>query len=223
MSRQSDRYRNWWFILYPESAPDDWRDTLEQLCIPVAISPLHDKDLDKTDNYKKPHYHIILKYGGVKSYNQISRLTRSLNQPIPLPVESLKGAYEYLTHVNSPEKYQYSPDDIKHLNGFKPIVSDEDNNMGIHGELCKLIKDNNITEFSQLVELVVSLNKVTYLSVITKEAYFFSQYVTSLRHSAIRQQDQEYASSQLIGFPISDSRELPPDPLQMRTLWEVIE
>lgn len=223
MSRSSERYRNWWFILYPESAPRDWRDTLEQLCIPIAISPLHDKDIDKTGNYKKPHYHIIVKYSGVKSFNQVSRLTRSLNQPIPIPVESLSGAYDYLTHGNNPDKYQYSKDEIVLMNGFISISDNEENNMGIHAELCQLIKDNNITEFSQLVELAITLNKPAYISVITKEAYFFSQYVTSLRHFAIRQQNKEYVTTQFIGFPVSDSRELPEDPLQVTTLWEDVE
>lgn len=185
MSRSSERYRNWWFILYPESAPKDWRDTLEQLCIPIAISPLHDRDIDKSGNYKKPHYHIIVKYSGVKSFNQVSRLTRSLNQPIPIPVESLCGAYDYLTHANNSEKYQYSKDEIFHMNGFTPMSDGQEDNMGVHSELCQLIKDNNIMEFSHLVELVITLNKPSYMSIITKEAYFFSQYITSLRYSTI--------------------------------------
>ena len=34
------------FLLYPESIPSDWEMKLELLGIPIAISPLHDKDID---------------------------------------------------------------------------------------------------------------------------------------------------------------------------------
>lgn len=36
--------RNFAFILYPESLPEGWEGLLESLGIPMAISPLHDKD-----------------------------------------------------------------------------------------------------------------------------------------------------------------------------------
>lgn len=221
MSRSSSRYRNWWFILYPESAPEDWRDVLERLCVPIAISPLHDMDIDNDGKLKKPHYHIILKYGGVKSFNQVSQLTRSLSQPIPIPVESLPGAYDYLTHANNPEKYQYHKSDILCLNGFEPLLS-EDETMSVQSELCVLIKDNNITEFYQLVDLAITLDSSRYFPIIIRNSYFFSQYISSLRFFNDELVAREYAQSQMIGFPVSDSREIPPEPLQERTLWEAI-
>lgn len=36
--------RNFAFILYPESLPNDWKAQLEAIGVPMAISPLHDKD-----------------------------------------------------------------------------------------------------------------------------------------------------------------------------------
>ncbi|MDN8704971.1 Rep family protein, partial [Staphylococcus aureus] len=62
------------FIIYPESIPEDWKTCLEKLDVPMAISPLHDKDeterkkltedeRKKVANgekvYKKAHYHIL--------------------------------------------------------------------------------------------------------------------------------------------------------------------
>lgn len=37
--------RNFTFLIYPESAPEDWKEKLTDLGRPVAISPLHDQDL----------------------------------------------------------------------------------------------------------------------------------------------------------------------------------
>ena len=41
-SRGSDRTRNWTVVLYPESAPENWRDILDALHIEWVESPLHE-------------------------------------------------------------------------------------------------------------------------------------------------------------------------------------
>ena len=53
-----DKARYFTFLLYPESIPEDWETKLELLGVPMAISPIHDKDLSEMENqkYKK---HII--------------------------------------------------------------------------------------------------------------------------------------------------------------------
>lgn len=40
-----DKARYFTFLLYPESIPEDWEMKLESIGLPIAISPLHDKDL----------------------------------------------------------------------------------------------------------------------------------------------------------------------------------
>ena len=35
--------RNWAFVLYPESAPENWREELQKTGLQCAISPLHDR------------------------------------------------------------------------------------------------------------------------------------------------------------------------------------
>ena len=49
--------RNWAFVCYPESLPDNWQDILIESGIPFAISPLHDRDMNADNTEKKPHYH----------------------------------------------------------------------------------------------------------------------------------------------------------------------
>ena len=51
--------RNWAFVMYPESMPDNWYDLLQATGLPFAISPLHDKDLNPDGSQKKAHYHVM--------------------------------------------------------------------------------------------------------------------------------------------------------------------
>lgn len=44
-----DKARYFTFLLYPESIPEDWQMRLETVGVPMAISPLHDKDLSEVE------------------------------------------------------------------------------------------------------------------------------------------------------------------------------
>ncbi|MCW6101981.1 replication protein, partial [Lactiplantibacillus plantarum] len=50
MAKEKARYFT--FLLYPESIPQDWQTKLETLGVPIAISPLHDKDLSSVEGQK---------------------------------------------------------------------------------------------------------------------------------------------------------------------------
>ena len=66
------RTRSWTFVLYPESAPPDWRDRLDDFHIEWVESPLHDRDINGDGQPKKPHIHVLLSFGSVKSYDQVN-------------------------------------------------------------------------------------------------------------------------------------------------------
>ena len=42
----------WTFIVYPESAPKNWKEVLDGYHIPWVSSPLHDKDINATGEPK---------------------------------------------------------------------------------------------------------------------------------------------------------------------------
>ena len=75
MAEKNVKKRNWAFVLYPESAPKDWREQLQLTGLQCAISPLHDRDTNPTGEPKKPHYHVILTYSGPTAYNVVKALT----------------------------------------------------------------------------------------------------------------------------------------------------
>lgn len=181
--------RNWAFVLYPESAPSDWKEKLQLTGLPCVISPLHDKDLDPTGLPKKAHYHIILTYSGPTSYNVVKKFTDSLNQPIPQALEQVRGYYRYLTHMDNPEKYQYESKYIESINGFNIIdfvelTRSEVSN--IKRRLQIVIRERGFTEYSQLMDYCLDEGSFEEYDVASSNTLFFDRYVSSLRHKFLK-------------------------------------
>lgn len=175
--------RNWGFVLYPESAPEDWKDILQLKGLAFAVSPLHDKDINPTGEEKKPHYHIILTYGSPTTYKNVKTITDELNQPIPIPLESVRGYYRYFTHKDNPEKYQYNESGIELFNAFD--VTDVMNNFEVFQcmkEIQTVILENDILEYCDLMDFLVMNDKMELWNVASSHTCFFNTYITSKRH-----------------------------------------
>lgn len=115
MATKNVRARYWTFILYPESAPENWFDWLEGKGVSAVISPCHDKDVNKkTGELKKAHYHILLMFNGKKSYTQIKAVTDELNATRP---ETLIGdpnsMVQYFLHIGKPGKHLYPKSELR--------------------------------------------------------------------------------------------------------------
>ena len=187
--------RNWAFILYPESAPSDWLEILQQTGLLVAISPLHDKDLDPNNEVKKAHYHVILCYSGPTSYNVVKKITDSLNSPIPIPLEAVRGYYRYFTHKDNPDKYQYNDSEIISLNGFniKDFVElTYTEETIIKKELQVIIRQNNIFEYSDLLDFLLDNGLDNFWEVASNKTYFFNTYITSFRNKFKEEMTKNY-------------------------------
>lgn len=187
--------RNWAFVLYPESAPKDWKEQLQQTGLGVAISPLHDRDLDPSNTPKKAHYHIILCYSGPTSYNVVKRLTDSLNQPIPIALEQVRGYYRYFTHIDNPDKYQYDEKEILHLNGFSMrdfIELSKSEVIALKRDLQLIIKTNNIFEYADLLDFLLDNDLNTHWEVASNNTFLFNTYITSLRNKLKQEIESNY-------------------------------
>lgn len=122
---QNERGYVWAAIVYPDSAKSTWRQDLKNMCDRLLISPLHDSDADDEQidvntapkgsyTVKKPHYHVILAFGSLKSYNQIQPLITAITTVKKIEkVMSTEGAVRYLIHADHPHKYQYNRADIE--------------------------------------------------------------------------------------------------------------
>lgn len=187
MARKSTtniKKRNWAFVLYLDSAPEDWKDILRLKGLPIAISPLHDKDLNADGTPKKPHYHIILCFGNSTTFNNVKSITDELNQPIPIPLDSVRGMYRYLTHKDNPEKYQYDENFIELYNDFD--VTSVLNNFEVFQclkEIQSLILELNILEYCDLLDYLLDSGFMELWNVACSHTLFLNTYITSKRHS----------------------------------------
>ncbi len=186
--------RNWAFVLYPESAPKNWRERLQETGLQCAVSPLHDKDVDPTGEAKKAHYHVILTYSGPTSYNVVKSLTDSLNQPIPQALEQVKGYYRYFTHKDNPEKAQYDEREITTINGFN-IADFSELTRSEVSEIKKLlqslIRKFDIREYSDLMDYLQDEEMNLEYEVASNNTYFFDKYIASRRNRAIKLNGKE--------------------------------
>lgn len=176
-------------VLYPESAPEDWREQLRQSGLQCAISPLHDKDTNPTGEPKKAHYHVILVYGSPTTFRNVEGLTKRLNQPIPQPLEQVRGYYRYLTHKDNPEKAQYSESDIETINGFDimDFVELTRSEVGkLTREIMTFVRDNDIIEYADLMQILQDggdgMNDM--FEVARTNTLFFTSYLRSRRYKA---------------------------------------
>lgn len=175
--------RNWTFLVYLDSAPENWRDLLIQRGLQFAVSPLHDKDINPDGSPKKSHYHVIVHYDGPTTYNNVKNLTDEFHCPIPFPIDSPIGMYRYFTHKDNPEKYQYDPKDIRLFNGFdiETCLSSSDILKNIK-EIQFLINEKDIHEYSSLLDLLINFDSIDlYYTAVTK-SILFNTYLTSRRH-----------------------------------------
>jgi plasmid replication protein len=108
-TKQDDlKGRHFAYVVYPESAPTDWIEQMQNTGLAFVISPLHDKDTNPDNTPKKPHYHMIVSWGNTTTYKSAKGLCDMLNCPIPQMLRNCTGMYRYLTHKDNPEKYQYT-------------------------------------------------------------------------------------------------------------------
>lgn len=183
---KNQRSRNWSFIIYPESVVENWKEILEKLYLPTAISPLHDKDINPDGSSKKPHYHILLMFRGVKSYNQILEITEQLNATIPQLVHSAKGLVRYMAHLDNPDKAQYEISDIESLGGIdlsellKPSSQDR---YSMIREMLQFINDNQIVEFEDILYYAMNQKFDTWFPLLCdNSAYVIDSAIKSKRN-----------------------------------------
>lgn len=177
--------RNWCFLVYPDSAPDNWRELLQKTGLQFTVSPLHDKDVNPDLTLKKSHYHVIVVYSGPTSFNVVRSLTSRLNAPIPQPLEQIRGYYRYFSHKDNPEKAQYDEHDITTGNGFS--ISDfvelsKGEITHYKKSLQKLIRDADILEYSDFMDLLQDSDMDNEYEIASNNTYFFEKYISSRRN-----------------------------------------
>jgi hypothetical protein len=185
-SRGSDRTRSWTFVIYEDSAPENWVDILDEEHIEWIESPWHDEDVNANGEPKKKHKHIALFFGGVKSYEQVKEITDKLNAPIPQRCHNAKAMVRYMAHLDNPEKAQYSVSDIKAHGGvdlaelLRPSSSER---YTLIGDMIAYIRNNKVVEFQDLMDYALANEFDTWFPLLCdNSAFVVGQYIKSQRH-----------------------------------------
>lgn len=181
MSNVKRKY--WLFEIYPDSAPTDFKNIIKEAGLPVALSPLHDKDLKEDGTPKKAHYHILVAYPNTTTYNNALNFAKKFGANIVIPCDSVKGSYEYQVHKNNPEKYQYNDSDRQLFNNFDIdalITPSMEEKLAQHQQILDIIYSNNFTIFTQLV-FYLNKNKPSLLKLVIAHSYFYSKILEECR------------------------------------------
>lgn len=158
---KSKLIKQFWFEIYPDSAPSDWFERLQNWHIQCYVSPLHDKDLKPDGTAKKPHYHVIVLFDGGKSDEQCQAIADNVgaaNGYIEVIVDR-KAAIRYLSHIDFPKKHQYSPYDIICLSGTsisKYYDDSEEEQDGALVGMIEYIRNNDCQMFCDLFDYALA-------------------------------------------------------------------
>lgn len=169
MSKNKDqRARSWTFPLYPESAPENWREILDEYHVPWVESPLHDKDINPDGELKKAHWHIVLFFDGKKSFEQVQEITNALNAPIPQKTANPKGLVRYLIHMDNPEKYQYKREEIvchcgAEIDEYFALSASSKN--AVLWDIIEFIRENQVESLVEFMGYIQSTNKRDWFDV----------------------------------------------------------
>lgn len=158
--------RAYGFILYPENN-EDLEQVIEEMHVPVVLSPLHDSDVwttldeardpeHKAGTLKPAHWHGMFIFDGPVRPSQalacLSRFTNPTHYVEPLASQSAYA--RYMIHMDNPDKFQYRREDIGFYNGafvsIDKVLTPEEEDQLID-EILDWIKTFNIVEYSDLV------------------------------------------------------------------------
>ena len=180
------RTRIWSFIAYPDSVPADWEQILtERFNLKWARSPLHDSDINADETQKKPHWHIVLVFDGVKRYEQVKEISDTLNATIPQKVHNLQGLMRYFLHLDNPEKAQYDIKNIKAvgINAELEIYGQNDCNKKRKNEILEIIRGNDLYEYCDLLDFL-QYDYEEHFEYATTHTILFVAYLRARRHKS---------------------------------------
>lgn len=210
--------RTWEFYIYPESAKKNWRQILEENKIPCVISPYHNLDVWTADDphfdpvkyvegeLKKGHYHVVLCFGGKRTYDSVLEINKMLQLDSSHPtlvdkVNDRGAAIRYLDHSTHKHKHQYNHSDIESFNGvdfekfFQPTEEQEDE---LINGILDLIDEFNLIGYKGLLDFLRQVDPFNdsselyenYFRHVRKHTIFWNAVLKDKRCSTIKEFDE---------------------------------
>lgn len=181
--------RHFAYVVYPESAPADWIEQLQQTGLSFVVSPLHDKDVDPTGTLKKPHYHVIISWGNTTTYRAARGLCDKIRCPRPQMLKSPNAMYRYMQHLDNPDKYQYTNIPTTYNGWVRPLNAADV--VQLKREIWGMVYTQDCQEYGELL-MVCAEHGSEYFDVASSHTIFFSKICDGYRHSPIRTLKRRY-------------------------------
>lgn len=203
----SGRTRTWLFLVYPTkemcekfdlsydgrdgygSCPDNWREILDSFHVPWVESPLHDADINGDGTEKKPHWHIMLLFDSVKSYEQVSIFSSAVIGSFPVKCRSMRGSIRYFLHLDNPDKAQYKRVDMHGHCGAdvdKLLELSTSEKSVLLNQIFDFIVENNIVEYADILDYSRLWRSDWYDLIVSSYTLVLRTYLQSRRNSETR-------------------------------------
>ncbi len=188
-------------VVYPDSAPENWREILRESLGMWLISPLHTPDPVEdmeTGAIKvpKPHYHVMYFHGSPIT----AKAGRSIFETWPwivtppraefFQVGSVRNLSRYFVHLDQPDKQQWAekPESVlTALNGFPLDLSREltaKDRRALKIATFSFIRDRSITEYSELIDVLMANGDFDTFDYVTDHPMAVQHYLMSQRKVA---------------------------------------
>ena len=183
--KQDAKSREWWCAVYPDSAPSNWKELVQETFLEAYISPIHDRDVNPDGTPKKPHYHVVLAWQGPTTFSNAKTIMQSFGGVIqPKVIGSLRGVCRYLCHLDNPEKAEYSPADVVCYNGadWETVINLKSERYTAIEEMQEFCSKYRITSFLTLNTYARAHRKADWFRCLCDSgSYIMREYCKSLQ------------------------------------------
>lgn len=184
-TKKSTRSRYYTFIAYPESAPKNWRDIIDDNHVSWAVSPLHDKDVNPDGTPKKPHWHVLIAFDSLKSYEQANAIGAGINATIAQIAESPRALVRYFAHMDNPDKAQYDKREIECHGGFDledMLKTSNQTKYDVLKEMLSYVVEADVTEYEDLVVYAMHNEPSWFETLADNCTYMVNAFIKSRRN-----------------------------------------
>lgn len=189
--------------LYEDSCNPSWRQVLQGMHTPAFVIR-HDYDKKITGEPKKPHWHILILFGRQVKSNYAQRVADALGAANRYweTVPYRHGYARYMCHLDNPEKYQYSPDDVICFGGADYIEFAVNNvekskiKNEILIDIIQMVRKSNVHSYAMVVNYAIDSGNMEWLSILRQNGAFIAEYIKSAEWANAHDPQYRYYENQ---------------------------
>lgn len=188
-AKRQARKDYWLFEFYPESAPENWKEIISSWLIDCLVSPLHEFDVNENGTRKKPHYHAILFFDSLKTFEQVHEIIEPLNGPIPIaPRGTKRNCTRYLCHLNNPEKFQYDESEVLEFQNadYETLKQRDADKYGYISEMMDFVDGQGCYSFAALMRYARDNRTEWFRALCDNSAYVMKEYCKTAAYDHLK-------------------------------------